>query len=368
LLKEGESVTQTFTVKVTDEFGASDTETVTITINGTNDVPVANPDTIYVSDNTTGVVLPASWLLGNDTDPEKTTTTILSVSESSPNIVDGTLLLTTSGGTQTVSFTTQNIPDSGMNSQPSGATTTTSFAYVIQDANGATSTGTVNLIVANYTNGADSSFKLNGDGYQGSYLNAQGDNDTVITGAAPDILIGAGGSDFLNGGGGNDVLSGGAATDMFAFGAPGTTGKDIITDFATSGQPDIVALLQGGGGWNAATTTPAAGNTSSLAAADYVQTRAAIANITAAETNKVVELSSAQTTEQITTGIGGAANAYVLVFNSTTGKGELWWDDDWSTAAGEGESRTQLATFDNITTLGGVTAFSNGNFAEWVPL
>ena len=39
-LKEGEVVTQTYTVRVTDNFGAFVDQTVTVTVNGTNDVPV----------------------------------------------------------------------------------------------------------------------------------------------------------------------------------------------------------------------------------------------------------------------------------------------------------------------------------------
>ena len=39
-LAEGQTATDVFTVQVTDEFGASDTQTVTITVGGTNDAPV----------------------------------------------------------------------------------------------------------------------------------------------------------------------------------------------------------------------------------------------------------------------------------------------------------------------------------------
>jgi len=39
-LKEGQSVTQTYTARVTDDFGAYVDQTVTVTINGSNDVPV----------------------------------------------------------------------------------------------------------------------------------------------------------------------------------------------------------------------------------------------------------------------------------------------------------------------------------------
>src|SRR5436305_496617 len=39
-LTEGQTVTQTYTARVTDDFGAYVDQTVTVTIHGTNDVPV----------------------------------------------------------------------------------------------------------------------------------------------------------------------------------------------------------------------------------------------------------------------------------------------------------------------------------------
>src|SRR5436309_8875855 len=39
-LKEGQTVTETFTATVTDDFGATATQVVTLTITGTNDSPV----------------------------------------------------------------------------------------------------------------------------------------------------------------------------------------------------------------------------------------------------------------------------------------------------------------------------------------
>ena len=40
-LTEGDTVTETFTATVTDDKGATDTQVVTITVEGTNDAPVA---------------------------------------------------------------------------------------------------------------------------------------------------------------------------------------------------------------------------------------------------------------------------------------------------------------------------------------
>jgi hypothetical protein len=88
---------------------------------------------------------------------------------------------------------------------------------------------------------------------------------------------------------------------------------------------------------------------------DYEDGRNTVADIVVGDTLHVIELQNAQSTAQIqTVAAGGAADAVVIVFNSTTGKAEIWYDDDWSDAAG----RTQLATLDNITTLAGVTALT----------
>ena len=50
-LKAGETATDTFTYTVTDIFGNTDTATVTITINGADDVPVMTPDTGSVTED-----------------------------------------------------------------------------------------------------------------------------------------------------------------------------------------------------------------------------------------------------------------------------------------------------------------------------
>ena len=47
-------------------------------------------------------------------------------------------------------------------------------------------------------------------------------------------------------------------------------------------------------------------------------------------------------------------NLYVFVFNSTTQRGEIWFDTNWSDVG----SRVKIATFDNITTLAQLNAIT----------
>ncbi|WP_186766728.1 hypothetical protein [Puniceibacterium confluentis] len=206
---------------------------------------------------------------------------------------------------------------------------------------------------------------LNGDGV--TVFGTSGDDalfggigdDKLYGGAGNDQLFGGNGDDLLQGGAGNDILLGGLGEDQFRFNAPAVNGLDNVRDFLAG--TDKIGLLQNGGGWNAAATAATA-NGQVLAVGDYVSTHLAITNILAANTNKVVELQSAQTTLQIANGIGGAANAYVVVFNSTTERGELWHDTNWSNTA----DRYQVATFDGMTTLLQVQALTNADFVEWM--
>src|SRR5207253_182425 len=64
-LAEGTSATQTFTATVTDDFGATATEVVTITITGTNDSPVITVggntgDTVEAGNLDIGTVVPGT--------------------------------------------------------------------------------------------------------------------------------------------------------------------------------------------------------------------------------------------------------------------------------------------------------------------
>ncbi|MCB1440327.1 MAG: hypothetical protein KDJ63_11200, partial [Nitratireductor sp.] len=197
----------------------------------------------------------------------------------------------------------------------------------------------------------------------GSTILGSSGDDLVFGGNSNDMLRGGAGNDQLHGGFGNDtfygdtgddILSGGADADQFRFVAPSTNGLDTIQDFTVN--QDFLVLFSNGDGWN---TAGSSGGTA-LNSSDY-NTRSSITGIQSGDDDEVVEISAAQTGVQIATGSGANANAYVLVFNSTTGFGELWHDTNWSDQA----NRVQIATFENITTLAGVTAFDNGDFMVW---
>ena len=105
------------------------------------------------------------------------------------------------------------------------------------------------------------------------------------------------------------------------------------------------------------------GNTAGaiLGVSDFIS-RSNIAGITNNDDNKVIEITSAQTTSAIlNTTIGGSGspnNDYVVVFNSSTGHGEIWFDSNWEDTSG----RVEVATIDNVTTLAGLTAITNTDF------
>lgn len=153
--------------------------------------------------------------------------------------------------------------------------------------------------------------------------------DTIVGGDGDDVVINSAGADRITLGAGNDQVTMSAANDTYA------AGVKVITDF-TSGAAasnDLIVLDM---------TT------------DATNSRATIATVVTADGLTI--MTAGLTTAEITSGIAGAAaaNNVIVVFNTSTSKGEMWFDADWTDTTG----RTQIATFDNITTLVGVTGLS----------
>ncbi len=122
----GETATDTFTYTVNDGIADSEPATVTITINGVNDDPVATEDNLQTSPQRPLTFDP----LTNDTDPDGDDLTLESI-DTQPN--NGQIVQNPDG-------TLTYIPDPNF-------TGTDSFTYTISDGNGGTSTATVTIDV-----------------------------------------------------------------------------------------------------------------------------------------------------------------------------------------------------------------------------
>ncbi len=168
-----------------------------------------------------------------------------------------------------------------------------------------------------------------------------------------DVIKGGSAADIIYSLGGADTLTGNNGADQFRLAEFYNT-TDTITDFVKG--TDKVGLNQFDFG---NTTATQAGAT--LSTTDYVENRTGITSIGNADAKKVIELQTSLDGGQIAADTGAAVEAYVLVHNTTSGKAELWYDDNWSDAV----SRDHIVTYDNIVDLVGVQGFSNADFVEY---
>ncbi len=169
-----------------------------------------------------------------------------------------------------------------------------------------------------------------------------------------DVIKGGSEADIIYSLGGADTLTGNDGADQFRLAEFYNT-TDVITDFVKG--TDKVGLNEFD---FANTTATQAGAT--LSTTDYVDNRSGITSIGNADAKKVIELQTSLSSGQIAADTGAAVEAYVLVHNTTSGKAELWYDDNWSDAGG----RDHIVTYDNVVDLVGVQDFSNSDFVEYL--
>ena len=158
-LAAGENTTDTFTYTTSDGNGGTDTSTVTLLINGTNDSPVANDDIGGITDEDNPFT--TINVLANDTDIDAADVlSVLSIDTSS------TLGLVTDNGDGTFTYN----PNNAFELLDEGETATDSFSYTVSDGNGGTNTATVNVNITGITDvssiDAESLFPDNVTGYQ----------------------------------------------------------------------------------------------------------------------------------------------------------------------------------------------------------
>jgi VCBS repeat-containing protein len=210
-LAQGQVLTQTYAVLVTDDHGGVAAQDVTITINGTNDAPTAVGENIITDVGTSGIVNIQPWMLAaNDTD----TDTIDHLSFNS--------VVSSSGGGA-----------SGAVSFVDDGTLGGSFNYNSSD--GLATSG--NQATATIINNATSATALVGTG---------GD-DIIFATNGTETLSGGGGNDILVGNSGSHVMTGGSGNDSFAF-LQTSDGPGTITDFNNLTETDHIAISAGGFG------------------------------------------------------------------------------------------------------------------------
>jgi len=124
-LQAGSSTTDSFTYMVSDGHGGNDAATVTVTVNGVNDPPVAVNDSAITKKDTSVVI----DVLSNDSDLDfGDTLTVDSVTQGTNGSV--------ANNGNYVTYT----PTTGFNG-------TDSFSYTLSDGNGGTDTATINITV-----------------------------------------------------------------------------------------------------------------------------------------------------------------------------------------------------------------------------
>ncbi|MEM0935970.1 MAG: DUF4214 domain-containing protein [Pseudomonadota bacterium] len=167
-----------------------------------------------------------------------------------------------------------------------------------------------------------------------------------------DVMQGGSGDDVLYTMGGDDIVSGGDGTDQFRY--SDNKGTDTILDFLIG--EDQIGLSE----VDFQNTEETAEGTT-LAEEDYVENRNGIDNIGSADDFTLLELQTGLSSNQIENDTGAEVEAYILVYNTTTDRGEIWHDTDWS----DDSNRDHIASFDNVSDLAGVQAFSNTDFVEY---
>ncbi|WP_181280690.1 VCBS domain-containing protein [Aphanothece hegewaldii] len=207
-LNTGETKTETFTVSSID----GTTQDITITINGLDD----NLSPVALDNTATAVVnfpinISVSTLLSNDTDADGDVLSITSIS----NITGGTATLNDNGTLldKTDDFITYNPTSVG----------NFSLDYTVDDGNGGTDIGTVQITVSRELLGTNWADTLSG-----------GAGDDIIKGlAGKDLVYGNSGNDRIEGGRGNDTIEGGDDDDFIQAG----DGDDLL--FGNGGNDTI---------------------------------------------------------------------------------------------------------------------------------
>ncbi|MEA1950068.1 MAG: Ig-like domain-containing protein, partial [Planctomycetota bacterium] len=173
-LGEGETIDDTFDYTVSDGNGGTATNTITVTVTGLNDAPVAVEDTDS-TDEETAVDIDVT---DNDYDPDLTDTFDLVVFDDTST--SGAVI--TDNGDGTLKYDPSGVAE--FNELAVGETATDTFTYTIEDASGVQAVGTVTVTV----NGVNDAPVAEADPIAGS-IEVSDDQDVVLDVLANDSDI-----------------------------------------------------------------------------------------------------------------------------------------------------------------------------------
>ncbi|MEO1525853.1 MAG: Ig-like domain-containing protein, partial [Planctomycetota bacterium] len=206
----GESLTESFSYAISDGNGGTDSATLTITINGTNDGPTAVNDTNSVTEDSAPNPVSGD-LLSNDSDPDANdslmVTEVDGVTDPATNIAGSYGTLDWSAG-GTYGYTLDN-SNPTVQALAVGETLIELFTYTISDGNGGTGTATLRIVI-NGTNevpvAVDDSNSVS--------------EDTALNPVIGDVLA-------------NDTDANGDSLQVTAFGGVASPGVDVNGSFGT---------------------------------------------------------------------------------------------------------------------------------------
>ncbi len=216
------TVTDSYTLTVTDGSNATVSQTLTLTLNGANDTPTAVNDTGSAGENETKDFA----ILANDSDRDHDTLTptiqsvVTTSSNAAVNGINATADFSIVGGQ--LHF----VPGSSFDPLNDGQTAKVVITYQISDGSGGTSTATETLTIngANeIVTGTSGDDVLTG-GSIGDTINGLDGDDVINSGTGDDSVHGGNGDDLINGGAGNDTLYGDAGDDSLN----GSSGNDTM--------------------------------------------------------------------------------------------------------------------------------------------
>ncbi len=225
-LGEGASDVDAFVYTISDGFGGFSSATVSFSLAGVNDAPVAKDDAVGTDENT--ALLGDAFAdngQGLDADVDDgDAISVTAVNGQSANV--GTQIALASGALLTLNAdgTFAYDPNGAFNSLGQGQLGADSFTYEISDGHGGVSSATVAVTITGLAPIATAGPDLLIGSSSADTIDGLAGDDTINGLALGDQLFGNAGDDVIDGGEGSDNIDGGDGADLIL----GQSGRDTV--------------------------------------------------------------------------------------------------------------------------------------------